>query len=110
MKKKLPKFLLAQNEGAKSPLPFIVHTQRPAFVARALSFPDEAAIETYLDEHQPTYVTLVRDQPMLIEVVQIFQNPADLTPGLLSRLADWYYFTQIKPPATTPSPPSESAT
>ncbi|WP_375445746.1 hypothetical protein [uncultured Fibrella sp.] len=95
--KKLPRFLITQNEAAKVSSPFIVHTQRPAFVARALSFPDEAAIEAYLNEHQPTYVTLVRDLPMLIEVVQIFQNPADITPGLLSRLGDWYYYTQIKP-------------
>ena len=115
MKKTLPKFLVAQNEAAKTDTPFIVHTQRPAFVARALSFPDNDALETYLDEQHPTYVTLVRDLPTLIEIVEIFQNPADITPGLLSRLADWYYFTQFKqprttPPAAAPESPSESAT
>lgn len=103
--KKLPRFLITQNKAAKTDDCFIVHTQRPAFIARALSFPDETAIETYLETNTPTYATLVRSLPILIEIVEVFQSPADLTPGLLNRLADWYFFTQLKPDLP-PTPPA----
>lgn len=38
MKKNVPKFLIAKNEGAKSGSTYLVHTQEPPFVGELLKF------------------------------------------------------------------------
>ncbi|MEZ0484301.1 hypothetical protein [Fibrella aquatica] len=108
MKKTLPKFLLAQNDLAMPGQQYIVHTQRPAFCARALSFPNEAAIETYLDEHSPTYAVMLEQMPVLLEVVEFWGSPSDLKPAVLKRMGHWYYQTTLKPTLLFPTlPPTE---
>lgn len=69
---KLPRFMLAQNQKAKTPDLFILHARKPAFIARVVEFAKLELVEVY----QPA-------DPLEIDEI-------------MKQMSDWYYFSYIK--------------
>lgn len=69
---KLPRFMLTQNQAAKTSDLFILHARKPAFIARVLQ----------------------NNQLELIEVYQ--EDTSENIDKILSQMSEWYYNSQIK--------------
>ena len=98
------RFRLEYNEAASNEAAFILDT-KSGLRARILRF----SSFTDLDAYSCDRLTLtVRRVPVLLEA-QPSELPQSKELGVLKRMVDWYYYTQLKPPPTTDPPAFESA-
>jgi hypothetical protein len=104
------RFSLENNEAASNSEAAFILDSKTQFRARIIRFRSL----TELDQYQPTGLTAqVRLLPILVESVSDI-IPDDKKPYWLKRMADWYYFTHIKPGQVRPEstgtePPDSSA-
>lgn len=92
--KKLPKFLIADNEMASSRL-FIVHTRTPRFIAEAFHFGIDEESEWLATKKKFNQGASVDWPSELITLGVVWMEGNDLDPDrvakLMSRMGDWYY-------------------
>lgn len=79
--KKLPKFVVCQNKLAAPDKLWILHTQKPRFIAEVMDNCDDEM------EHTSTQVTV--NGVLYIIVIQLVFDDSNIKPELLDRLADW---------------------
>lgn len=74
---KLPRFMLAQNQVAKTSDLFVLHARKPAFIAR-VNHPGDKSKFT-------------------LELIELYQeaDKKDLD-KILTQMREWYYSTQLK--------------
>jgi len=92
--KELPKFIVAQNVLADPEGIYIIHTQKPAFVAKA--FPKTGEIEP-VDKLAEKYPAGARTNRIngtyyIIAVIRFFEqaDPNGLE-KIMSRMGDWFF-------------------
>lgn len=105
--KKLARFLITHNEYARSGEMYIVHTRKPAFIAQIHQFINNQAGRDFLEESQPAFAIHLKRIPVVIEVVQFFDEPNETVDAVLEQMGKWFIYTKPGPADTLPA--SESA-
>ena len=106
--KKLPKFLICKNEPAEPNGLFVLHTQKPLFLARAIKTDSLNLLELQKQnsctvrgvQYNIGVQTRVNEQLWALFVIRFF-NIEETSPeidieavgsgGLMSRLGDWFH-------------------
>ncbi|GAB2772537.1 hypothetical protein GCM10027275_14300 [Rhabdobacter roseus] len=87
---KAPRFLLSQNLEAKATDQFILHTQKPAILARVV----EKQLTT---TSMPVNQVRINNYPVYIELIRTFEpTDAHELEQVLNRMANWYLYAVIK--------------
>ena len=99
------RFRVEYNEAAStSEAAFILDTKSGLRV-RILRFRTLKQLDSYVPAN---FIIRVRNLPILLEA-----EPNELTEknrlGIMKRIVDWYYYTQLNPPPATDPPASGSA-
>lgn len=95
--KNLPKFLICRNEGAKSGVIYIIHTQEPSFAATIHKFTNLDAIEEFKQKVGHTNYYCLPDYLMGIEVIHFFKEFSQMPRKfemLMKRALNWYIHAQ----------------
>jgi hypothetical protein len=85
-------FLLENNEAASNTEAAFIFDTKTQLRAQILRF----RTLRQLDQYKPVRIAIpVRHLPILLEITDQ-EHSAKKVPELLRRMADWYYYTQLK--------------
>jgi len=74
---KLPRFMLAQNQVAKTSDLFVLHARRPAFIARVNPIDEKGKIT--------------------LELIEVYQEAEqEVLDKILKQMGEWYYSTHLR--------------